>query len=133
MKTVADIITLIRGILMKCVTIRIGTSCPYDRKYMDGRVELRVLALEGDPETVAAAETLRYERLDRSAVELQEFYTSTYSMRQLDELFAAERVLNMCELLRKAVTDRNFYLMSLLSAERILEADRAGLFDLSYY
>ncbi len=130
MKTVADIITLTRGILLKCVTIRIGT---YDRKYMDGRLELRVLALEGDPETVAAAEALRYARLDRSAVELQEFYTSTYSMRQLDELFAAERVLNLKELLRKTVTDRNFYLMSLLSAERILEADRAGLFDQPYY
>ncbi|MBR5361794.1 MAG: hypothetical protein IK134_00505 [Oscillospiraceae bacterium] len=118
---------------MKCVMIRIGTSCPYGRKYMDGRLELRVLALEGDPETVDAAEALRYARLDRSAVELQEFYTSTYSLRQLDELFAAERVLNLKELLRKTVTDRNFYLMSLLSTERILEADRAGLFDQPYY
>ena len=110
---------------MKTEIIRIGTSCSYDKKYMDGRVDLHVLVLEeGTPEEIEAAKALRYEKLNACAVELQEFFTECFSMRQLDERFAAAKVDNLKELIRKAVTERNIYLLSLISAPKILDAER---------
>ena len=41
---------------MKTESIRIGTPCRYDRKYMDGRLVMRVPVLEGESEEVEEAE-----------------------------------------------------------------------------
>ena len=63
----------------------------------------------------------------QTAAELYDYYTNNCSMKQLDALFERARVKNLRELMRKAVTDRNYYLLSLISAEQILKAERSGL------
>lgn len=112
---------------MKTELIRFGTPCSYDKKYMNGKVGMRVLVLEGTPEDVAAAKALRYHKLNVCAVTLHDFFTSSFSARMLDQRFAAEKVLNLSELIRKVVTDRNIYLLSLTSARKILEAEEKHL------
>lgn len=113
---------------MKTKIIRLGTSDRFDQKYMDGRIDLHVLELEGNPDTVAKAEKIRYDVLRECADGLYEIYVSSYSMSQLDALFERQNVTCLKELMLKAVTDRNYYLLSLLSAEKILEARRTGIF-----
>ena len=112
---------------MEYKSIQLGTACSDERKYLDGQFRLRVPVLEGEPEAVAAAEALRLAHLNQTAVELYDYYTNNCSMKQLDALFERARVKNLRELMRKAVTDRNYYLLSLISAEQILKAERSGL------
>ena len=44
---------------MKSEIIRIGKGTRYDKKYMDGRIDMRVLVLQGTPEDVLLASELR--------------------------------------------------------------------------
>ena len=108
--------------IMKTEIIRIGTPSRGDVKYMGGKFPMRVLVLEGTPEEVAAASELRYAKLNECAAELQDFFVSCFSMRMLDERFAEEHVTSLKELLLKQVQFRNYYLLSLTSARKILEA-----------
>lgn len=112
---------------MKSEIIRIGKGTRYDKKYMDGRIDMRVLVLQGTPEDVLLASELRRCRLNRTAVMMYDYYTTHFSVKQLDELFADSHADNLKELIRQAVISQNIYLLSLFSAEVILSAEQKKL------
>ena len=96
---------------MEYKSMQLGTASSDERKYLDGQFRLRVPVLEGEPEAVTAAEALRFEHLNQTVAELYDYYTNCCSMKQLDALFERAHVKNLRELLRKAVADRNYYLV----------------------